>query len=461
MEKLTTLVLFCLLAIACGGGSGGLDDHDPDSPVMETDDPDSPVMETDDPDSPVMETEKSPKDEVVELFLEALKDDSPGSQAVQNEVREAARSWQGGESCFVVSDYTDFGLWLRIQREFGFRGADIDHSDSSDVENVLENAIDLELDGVETTKEIWERVACKLEPDNCVCWSQIYGADVAPDRGEEYDDSMGVPIPPSPELTAECHTPRELFNFLKESSSDCPYNDRRVKRWEDAPTIRLAEDATDREREMVRLIVDRINLAMPWELKIGKDAPARQLGSPDGEIWVDFAPQAEWAYKSDRLLAGVAVWHPSGTNSHEIARAHVWVIPSDIMGYEDFEYPLAISWAGQYTSYVLAHELLHALGLLCHVQSKWWKQSVMEAGVDEAGIVFRTNVLYHLERNGPAVWHEYYYCNIEGDPYCYYNRHNIPGDIDLDALKALYLHDTGERPNRNDLPGELCEWRTD
>ena len=59
MEKLMTLVLFCLLAIACGGGSGGLDDHDPDSPVMETDDPDSPVMETDDPDSPVIDRKES------------------------------------------------------------------------------------------------------------------------------------------------------------------------------------------------------------------------------------------------------------------------------------------------------------------------------------------------------------------------------------------------------------------
>ena len=381
-------------------------------------------------------------------------------QAMQNEVREATRSWQGEENCFV-GDYIDSSLWPRINVEFGFRDEEFDHLDISDIENALENAIDLELESVETTEEIWERIACKLEPDNCVCWSQIYGADVAPDRGEEYDDSMGVPIPPSPELTAECHTPRELFNFLKESSSNCLYNDSGVRRWEDAPTIRLAEDATDREREMVRLIVDRINLAMPLELKIGKDAPAKQLGSLDGEIWVDFAPQAEWAYKDDRSLAGVAVPHFSDTNSHEIARAHVWVIPSDIMGYAGFEYPLAIGLAGRNTSYVVAHELLHALGLLCHVQPKWHKQSIMEAGVDEAGIVFRTNVLYHLERNGPAVLDEYYYCNIEGDPYCYYNRHNIPGDIDLDALKALYLHDTGERPNRNDLPGELCEWRTD
>ena len=436
MEKLTALVLFCLLAIACGGGGGsdGFDDHDP-------------------------VTGENPKDEVVELFLEALKDDSPRSQAVQNEVKEAARSWQGGESCFVSdytdSEYADIGLWLRINVEFGFYDVGFDPSDSSNIENVLENAIDLELDGVKTTKEIWERVACKLEPDNCVCWSQIYGADVAPDRGGEDDDSMGEPIPPSPELTAECHTPEKLFDFLKESSSNCMAG--RVSRWEVAPTIRVAEDATDTEREIVRLVVDRINLAMPWELKIGKDAPAKQLGSPDGEIWIDFAPQAEWAYKDDRSLAGLSVPHLSGTNSHEIARAHVWVIPSTIRGYDEFEYPLAISWAGQYTSYVGAHELLHALGLRCHVQSKWRKQSVMEAGVDEAGVVLSTNVLYHLERNGPTVWHEYYYCNEE-EGFCYYHRHNIPGDIDLDALKALYLHDTGDTPNRGDLPEELCDY---
>ena len=260
MEKLTTLVLFCLLAIACGGGGGsdGFDDHDPVTG-----------------ESPKDEVGENPKDEVVELFLGALAEDEgpptpKPTQAVQNEVREAARSWQGGESCFV-GDYTDsgyaaIGLWRRIQSEFGFRDVGFDHSDSSDVENALENGIDLELEGVETTEEIWKRVACKLEPDNCVCWSQIYGANVAPDGDEEY----GEPIPPSPELTAECHTPEELFNFLKESSSNCLYNpDSGVKRWEDAPTIRLAEDATDREREMVRLIVDRINLAMPWELKIG------------------------------------------------------------------------------------------------------------------------------------------------------------------------------------------------
>ena len=117
-----------------------------------------------------------------------------------------------------------------------------------------------------------------------------------------------------------------------------------------------------------------ISVPLFWNTQIGKDAPAKQLGSPDGEIWIDFAPQAEWAYKSDRSLAGslagVSVWHPSGTNSHEIARAHVWVIPSTIRGRERTEYPLAISWAEQYTSYVAAHELLHALGLLCHVQSK-------------------------------------------------------------------------------------------
>ena len=404
------------------------------------------------------EVVESPKDEVVELLLGAFDDLSGSKQAIQNEVKEAVRSWQGGENCFV-GDYIDSSLWPRISVGLGFRGADIDHSDSSDVENLLENAIDLELDGVETTKEIWERVACKLEPDNCVCWSQIYGADVAPDRGEEYDDSMGVPIPPSPELTAECHTPEELFDFLKESSSNCMAG--RVSRWEVAPTIRVAEDATDREREIVRLAVDRINLAMPLELKIGKDAPARQLGAPDGEIWVDIAPQAEWAYKDDRSLAGVAVPHFSDTNSHEIARAHVWVIPSTIIGRERAEYPLAISFAEQYTSYVMAHELLHALGLLCHVGFEWHAQSIMEAGVDEAGsIVLRSNVLYHLERHGPTVQHEYYFCNEE-NARCYYYRHNIPGDIDLDALKALYLHDTGERPNRNDLPGELCEWRTD
>ena len=434
MRTISSLILVMFFVVGCGGGGSrdGVADHNP-------------------------VTRESPKDEVVELLLGAFDDSSGSKQAIQNEVKEAVRSWQGGENCFV-GDYIDSSLWPRIELGLGFRYADIDHSDSSEVENVLENAIDLELDGVETTKEIWERVACKLEPDNCVCWSQIYGADVAPDRGGDDDDSMGEPIPPSPELTAECHTPEKLFDFLEESSCSAS----RVRRWENAPTIRVAEDATDREREIVRLAVDRINLAMPWELKIGKDAPARQLGASDGELWIDFAPQAEWAYKDDRTLAGVAVPHFSDTNSHKIARAHVWVIPSDIMGYEEWEYPLAISWAGQYTSYVVAHELLHALGLLCHVQSKWWKQSIMEAGVDEAeGIVFRPNVLYHLERNGSTVWHEYYYCNVEGDPYCYYRRHNIPGDIDLDALKALYLHDTGDPLNRGDLPGELCEWRTD
>ena len=426
------------LAGGCGGGgSDGFDDHDPI-------------------------TVESPKAEVIKVFLEAVlaDDDPPGPiQALENEVKEAARSWQGGENCFV-SDYTDsdyaanFGLWLRIAREFGFRDEEFD---PSDIENTLENGIDLELESVGTTEEIWERVACKLEPDNCVCWSQIYGADVAPDGDEEYDDSMGEPIPPSPELTAECHTPEKLLEFLKETSCNA------VSRWEDAPTIRIAEDATDTEKEIVRLVVDRINLAMPWELKIGKDAPARQAQVPDGEIWVEFAPQAEWVYrgadKDDKRYKGIADWSPSGPNSHDIARVHVWVIPYTIKGYYNSEYPSAIRNAYQDTFFVVAHELLHALGLLCHagrVGGKWFEQSIMGAGEDEV-LLLVPRLIFQVEWHGPTVRHEDYFCSAD-DGFCYYRRQNVPGYIDLDALKALYLHDRGGTPNLGDLPEKLCDY---
>ena len=229
---------------------------------------------------------------------------------------------------------------------------------------------------------------------------------------------------PEPQIP-ECHTHEELFEFLEntlnrtevdKSSNMGGHCDGRVKRWTQAPTLRIAEGVHGVERTIVILIVDTVNQALPdeYQIRIGTDAPPRQPEAPHGEIWMDFAPTEEW--KGVSLPTGLRPTGVSGLahfspDDSEITWAHIWSLPYEAGGTGYF-------WSMS----VVAHELLHTLGM-CHVE-KWGGQSVMSH-----------HPIY------PDIWEQ------------------IPGYIDLDALKAIYAHDIGDYPSFGYLPEQLCAFK--
>lgn len=299
------------------------------------------------------------------------------------------------------------------------------------------------------------------------CGGSETGDTYTPETNDPPPQDQTVQIPPEliPQLNPPCHTQDDLFDFLKDVLTPIAFDREfgsgvvctgRIRRWRQAPTIRIAADATDWERELVETVVERINLALPWELEIGPDAPPRRAKAPLGEIWIDFAPAREWKGVPQVVIdfaAGVADSSiPYNLYSYEITWAHVWAIPPP--EYEDIgnlDSLTRINFIHNHPAYTVAHELLHALGFICHTEAKWSGQSIITLSASGLFLGQSPNPTSRPQELGGNS-----FCDSD---WCYFLKpHKIPGDLDLDALKAIYLHDPGDYPSFGYLPEELCDF---
>lgn len=299
------------------------------------------------------------------------------------------------------------------------------------------------------------------------CGGSETGDTYTPGTDDPPPQDQTVQIPPEliPQLTPPCHTQDDLFDFLEDVLTPIAFDKEfgsgvvctgRIKRWREAPTIRIAADATDWQRELLETVVERINLALPWELEIGEDAPPRRAHVPHGEIWIDFAPIEEWKVHQaviDIGAAGVADSSiPYNLYSYEITWAHVWAIPPP--EYEDISNLDSLTRINDFIynhpAHTVAHELLHALGFICHTDAKWSDQSIITISRGDPFLGQIPNPTSRPQELGGNSFCDSDWCH-------FFKPRKIPGDLDLDALKAIYLHDPGDYPSFGYLPEELCD----
>ena len=238
-------------------------------------------------------------------------------------------------------------------------------------------------------------------------------ADETVDEPEREDEEESIERPGP---TGDCHTQDELFAFL-ENVLACKTG--HIHKWAGPPTIRVAAGAAQEERETVAKILERISLALPWELEIDPDdTPPKQpivdtpieylidgeraSDAPFGEIRIEFAPRDEWPERIPKAHTTIVTEYAYDTLSYELLGGHIWLIR--------YNNP----------SLLLARMLLINLGVICSADSGWqYYGTVMSRLID-------------MERP--------------------------PGDIDLDVLKAIYAHDIGDTPDFDLLPEELCDY---
>ncbi len=166
--------------------------------------------------------------------------------------------------------------------------------------------------------------------------------------------------------------------------------------------IRFREGTTPEEIDLTIRAVQAINSALPHQFRMRVDSNPKPLGEEPGahEIAVTFAPQREWPGWEDvgpSPVAGVAV--PFANLGSE-----VWIREPIVMRESEPD---------EDRIKVVAHEILHALGLWDHVEDALGAKlegppiyagegsSIMERG--SGSIYLSGGVLYPLDRAGLLV----------------------------------------------------------
>ena len=186
-----------------------------------------------------------------------------------------------------------------------------------------------------------------------------------------------------------------LFSDDEPMISDPFLSDGLVFRFAEVPpTIRVAESTPAELVDETVRVIQAINAALPrdWQLQFSQEPALAVTPAPsDGEILVNFAPQANWPSESappvDRDI-GLAVpeysFAPTGDPQApvrlEIVAGTVWVDPAQTEGLERLG--------------VIAHELIHLLGR-GHVDPERFPETLMVAGGSAS---LTEHVLHLLDR---------------------------------------------------------------
>lgn len=160
------------------------------------------------------------------------------------------------------------------------------------------------------------------------------------------------------------------------------------------PTVRVTDGARPEWIDETVRVVQLLNAALPLDWQIRFDhapGPHGPLGPPDGEILVEFAPQADWSLPDGPpvgeqigLAAPQYTIVPTGNPAVpwllEIIGGQVWVDPTRTHGNERLG--------------VIAHEILHVLGRQ-HADPLRFPETIMVPG---GGYGPTRHVLHPLDR---------------------------------------------------------------
>ena len=217
--------------------------------------------------------------------------------------------------------------------------------------------------------------------------------------------------------------------------------DGRISRWDQAPIVKVVTVSTPITFQAVKETVKRLNKALPEEYKMEfvEDAPIGpgmdiHAPVPDGEIHVEFVRKldplgrARNTYNQDEAIvssrvqihgvfAGVFEPYLPGQTAHDADEA---------CGEADYFLKRLVR--------LIAHEVLHSLGLGHVNNARWGYNSVMAIVGGGGGVPSCSMFKYSLkDREGP------------------------PGYLDLDALRAAYTLENGSYPEDIRIDeSELC-----
>ena len=192
-----------------------------------------------------------------------------------------------------------------------------------------------------------------------------------------------------------------------------------VPRWREVPEVRLVGTSNARERQLVIAAVQLVNAALPEgaKLTIGASSQARNDGI-DVEFVDCWGPRHSCG--GGTAAASTPTRISNAGDGERIADAHVYFSRETVSYPRDHE---AVT--------LLAHELLHALGIVNHISARF--ATIMEGG----------GAMHQAEQNGVP------------------KPLSVLFPVDREALRALYSRlDIGDGPE--DLgPWEARTWRID
>ena len=217
--------------------------------------------------------------------------------------------------------------------------------------------------------------------------------------GPSRADLEKVPVPemPKPEIRINYRRVRDSMrkNEVMEFLRDALLDDNSVSRHATAPTLRMAEGTTAKERTQVERAVQFVNSALPYSdrIIIGDNVPDRSGIGHDGEIRIDFAPTNEWPVNRGTATATAFSRLSSNAEGIPTSRAtHIW-LDKNKTDHRDAEWNMAF----------LVHEILHALGFGSHTDPSL--TSIMKAQIDhpQTRSDQPKELLFPLDRDGLAA----------------------------------------------------------
>ena len=154
-----------------------------------------------------------------------------------------------------------------------------------------------------------------------------------------------------------------LSQFI-ENFSQLPKDEPSLRTWASPPVVRVAEGTTPRQTDYAVQAVQIINAYLPRENRLRFSSVPSPAGVgtfevDEGEIFIDYAPHRRWNPPSRLVYRGVTRTVPVSTLSNSgqftfvrMEGARIW-INEDRLG----------QFTDEANILLLAHELLHALGL--------------------------------------------------------------------------------------------------
>ena len=285
------------------------------------------------------------------------------------------------------------------------------------------------------------------------------GANVAPpvDQLTAGDDYNGVAV--SSGLVQDGEGADRVIEFLETHVKEGEYkNTLGLESYSVQPVIRLAEGTSDEFAAYAARAVQSINATLPYEKRILLSSdPAPALAAiedvPDGVIYVDFAPWADWnvpdkppSTAATAIAQGDLIYdYNTEQERWEVQRkrtTHIWVDTEKILqawvlntDTREWERKVLDSRVDDSDTIVkwhsddavirtLAHELLHSLGFAAHVDpARFMDSSIMN---DED---FRERIVYTSGSYGSST--------VRLNEHAYVPGH-ILFPLDREALLAAY-----------------------